>query len=311
MQLIVLKTRARLIWSSTTPIQRKGYFSMGVGLDTGLQLDDLSEGLEAQLDLADMAALQGDLTGLHSALVTLAESLLTMKPFISEAGELLPDGWEAVLKQWLAGKPISSIGSDKVKLIEDAFVYRLVWAIEAIRTRRIAHGWDGGEVASAGMAATCLDTGMPDFRMSMMVRAGLPSRSAAKHVIEEMNPEFLDAREMRRWLQSNDVMAKSENQSWPSEDTASLWQRFRNQMIFNAEQCWLLNKKPIELNVARPNALVFRVDVKRLDGPRALSADFNDIGRIDSEVLPQENGVQYGRQLEDGSFELITIGPVE
>ncbi|MEE9454685.1 MAG: DEAD/DEAH box helicase [Paracoccaceae bacterium] len=311
MQLIVLKTRARLIWSSTTPIQRKGYFSMGVGLDTGLRLDELSGNLEAQLDLADMAALLGDLTGLHSALVTLAESLLTMKPFISEAAELLPDGWEATLKQWLAGEPISAIGSDKVKLIEDAFVYRLVWAIEAIRTRRIAHGWDGGEVANAGMAATCLDTGMPDFRMSMMVRAGLPSRSAAKFIIEEMTPEFIDARGMRRWLHSNDVKEKSENQNWPSEDTASLWQRFRNQMIYDTERSWSLDKKAIEVEMGNPITGVFRVDTERLDGPYALSADFKKIGRIRSEVLLQDKGVQYGRKLEDGTFELISIGPVE
>ncbi|MDV6329021.1 hypothetical protein Q5L94_13300, partial [Idiomarina sp. Sol25] len=177
LQQIVLLTRARLIWSSTTPIQRKGFFAMGVGLDSGLQLDLQSPALEGLLDQADMAALQGNATELHASLVELANHLLTIKPFSQEAGQDLPVGWQNVLLQWLSGYPISEIGGEHTKLIEDAFVYRLVWAIEAVRTRRIAHGWDGGDVANSGMAASCLDTGLPDYRMAMLVRAGLPSRA--------------------------------------------------------------------------------------------------------------------------------------
>ncbi len=138
-----------------------------------------------------MAALQGDLDQLHASLVNLAQHLLKMKSFLSESGNDLPVGWENVLRQWLAGQPISEIGGNQTALIEDAFVYRLVWAIEAVRTRRIAHGWDGGDVANAGMAASCLDTGLPDFRMAMLVRAGLPSRAAAKIVVDQLDPFFL------------------------------------------------------------------------------------------------------------------------
>ena len=39
----VLSARARLIWSETTAMQRRGHFAMGVGLETGLQVDEMAE----------------------------------------------------------------------------------------------------------------------------------------------------------------------------------------------------------------------------------------------------------------------------
>ena len=138
MQLIVLKTRARLIWNQTSTVQRKGYFAMGVGLDTGVAIDALAENLATELDRADLAALQGDLDSLKSAMIVLASNLLVIPPFAPANG--LPEGWENILAQWLSGAPISEISEEGVSVIEDAFVYRLVWAIEVVRTRRVAHG---------------------------------------------------------------------------------------------------------------------------------------------------------------------------
>lgn len=309
MQLIVLKTRARLIWSTTTAAQRKGYFAMGVGLDTGSRLDEISTDLEMLLDAADMAALQGDLAQLHASLVALAQHLLSIKPFTSESGNDLPAGWDDVLRQWLAGEPISEIGGDHTELIEDAFVYRLVWAIEAVRTRRIAHGWDGGDVANSGMAASCLDTGLPDFRMAMLVRAGLPSRAAAKTVVDQLDPSFLDRGDLRTWLRSNQVIEQSQIPDWPSATTASLWQGFRSGFVQQVAEAWAINVHTIAPNNPEPFNGLFRIE-NGADGEMlAISPDYKSRTPIDGLAAVPSIGVHYGHRRENGGFELIHIGP--
>jgi hypothetical protein len=54
---------------------------------------------------------------------------------------------------------------------EDAFTYRLVWAVEAIRARRIALGWSS-EIVAGGTAAT-FETDVPQLILATLIRAGL------------------------------------------------------------------------------------------------------------------------------------------
>lgn len=309
MQLIVLKTRARLIWSTTTAVQRKGYFAMGVGLDTGTKIDEISENLEDLLNTADIAALKGDLDQLHFSLIELAKKLLTVKPFLQDSGAALPVGWEVVLRQWLAGAPISEIGGNHTELIEDAFVYRLVWAIEAVRTRRIAHGWDGGEVANSGMAASCLDTGLPDFRMAMLVRSGLPSRDAAKTVVDQLDPFFLDRSELRTWLKSETVIEQSKQPDWPSAPTALLWATFRDIYVKQASQTWSKRAQAIDLTEPAGLGGLFRIEETADGQTRAYSPDYRSQSEIAGLGFPAVEGLLYGQGGPDGGFQAIHIGP--
>lgn len=309
MQLIVLKTRARLIWSKTTAVQRKGYFAMGVGLDTGNKIDEISDDLEVLLDTADMAALKGDLDQLHSSMVELAKKLLTVKPFLRESGAALPDGWEDVLRQWLAGAPISEIGGQLTELIEDAFVYRLVWAIEAVRTRRLAHGWDGGEVANSGMAASCLDTGLPDFRMAMLVRSGLPSRDAAKTVVDQLDPFFLDRSELKSWLKSEAVIEQSKQPDWPSAATASLWATFMDTYATQTSQAWSKQVQVIDLTAPAEFDGLFRIEETADGQTRAYTPDYRAQSEIAGLGFPALEGLSYGQVGRHGGFQAIHIGP--
>lgn len=309
MQLIVLKTRARLIWSTATAVQRKGYFAMGVGLDTGAKIDEISDDLEVLLDTADLAALQGDLDQLHYSLVELAKKLLTVKPFQLESEAALPLGWENVLRQWLGGEPISVIGGNHTELIEDAFVYRLVWAIEAVRTRRLAHGWDGGEVANSGMAASCLDTGLPDFRMAMLVRSGLPSRDAAKKVVDQLDPFFLDRNELRSWLKSDAVIEQSKQSDWPSPATSSLWSTFMNTYATQVAQGWSKRMQVFDLTEPAGFDDLFRIEETPDGQMRAYSPDYRAQSGIMGLELPAFKGLVFGQHGLEGDFQAILIGP--
>jgi superfamily II DNA/RNA helicase len=233
-QLALFQARSRLIWSSTTAQQRRGHFAMGVGLEAGLTLDAMADELAAHLDRADLAALPGDLGVLQDALARLADRLLQIRPFAPD--DLLPANWRDILNAWLAGVPIREIGPENMRFIEDAFAYRLVWALEALRMRRIALGWES-EIISGG-AAACLETGLPRFVMAMLVRAGLPSRAGALAAVNDLNPVFVDSAGLVRWLESNEVAALTDTGEWPTPETAEIWEQFRADMLRSGSQKW-------------------------------------------------------------------------
>ena len=119
----------------------------------------------------------------------------------------LPVGWQAILRQWITGADVALIGADRMKTVEDAFAYKLVWALEAVRTRRVTQGWEPDIVA--GGAAAAVETGVPSFMAAMLIRAGLPSRRAAMAAIQASDARTAEQQSQARqnharqmaWLQ--------------------------------------------------------------------------------------------------------------
>ena len=85
----------------------------------------------------------------------------------------------------------------------------------------MALGWSPDIIP--GFGAASLETGVPRFMMSMLIRAGLPSRRAAMTAIEITNPVFVTPAEMRAWLGSDEITAFTDAGDWPTPDTAALW----------------------------------------------------------------------------------------
>lgn len=232
----ILDARASLIWSSTSTQARRGHFAMGVGLEAGLMIDAMADELGQLVDQADAAALPGDAKALAAGLSGLAERLLVMRPFMPDTKNSLPDNWQSVLHAWVSGTEVSKIGAHNMKVVEDAFMYRLVWALEAVRTRRQTLGWSSDMPAGGGAAA--LETGVPQFMMSMLIRAGLPSRRAAIAAVESAQPAFTTPAEMRVWLESNEITALTDQGDWPTPETAALWARFRREALSGGLGKW-------------------------------------------------------------------------
>ncbi len=230
----VLNARAQLIWRHTTPALRRGHFAMGVGLDSGLAIDAMADQLANLIDQADAAALVGDAEKLGDALVGAAARLLTIRPFLPDGG--LDAGWEDTLRAWVSGAGVDMIGPERMKLVEDAFTYRLVWGLEAIRTRRMAAGWKPDVTAGGGAAAT--ETGVSSLMMAMLIRAGLPSRKAAITAVESTQPAFSDSAGLRAWLISDDIEIRSAEPGWPTAETAALWRRFRDEVTGASAPTW-------------------------------------------------------------------------
>ncbi|MFZ7072567.1 DEAD/DEAH box helicase [Pseudomonas aeruginosa] len=261
----VFEARADLIWKATTTQARHGHFAMGVGLEAGLAIDDMADDLAELLDRADGAALSGDIDDLANALGGLGERLLFMRPFIPDKANALPANWKAILRSWVSGEEVAKIGPQNMRAVEDAFTYRLVWALEAVRTRRMSLGWSPDTVA--GGAAAAVETGVPQFMMGMLIRAGLPSRRAAMAAIEDAMPVFVTPAEMRAWLESDEITANTDAGDWPTPDTAALWARFRTEALSGGIQKWSVEryKRLLDIETIPPSGL-YRIVTDEGDG---------------------------------------------
>ena len=284
-QKAILEARAKVIWSSTSPASRRGYFAMGVGLEAGLALDAMADEMGPLIDQADNAAISGDQDGLGNALVALARRLLAIRPFIPDKKNALPDNWEALLRAWVTGVEVNTIGPGNMGVVEEAFTYRLVWALEALRTRRVMLGWSADIVAGGGAAA--LETGVPNFMMAMLIRAGLPSRQAAMTAVREGDALFVDGTGMRTWLESNEIASLTAACNWPTHKTAALWKRFRDETLSGGIQRWRMDqsRRVPTPGEDRPENGIYRIEIDRPDGDVWIcTPDYRRISRLRSRI---------------------------
>ena len=230
----LLVARARLIWSHTESDSRRAYFVMGVGLESGLVIDLLIDELIEALDEADQAALSGDVQGLQEGLTRLGGHLLKLKPFALNAP--LRDDWADILHGWLAGNPISDIGSDNISFIQEAFVGRLAWALESLSVCCKVRHLDSDHPFGAAIA--CLETGLPRFDMAMLVKAGLPSRQAAFFAMSDLDPDKLAYYDLRGWLNGRQVCGLDNPEDWPSPAWFHLWRRVSEKVRGRSDTVW-------------------------------------------------------------------------
>ncbi|MGO4609929.1 DEAD/DEAH box helicase [Variovorax sp. 2RAF20] len=291
----VFEARAGLIWKATTAQARRGHFAMGVGLEAGLAIDAIADELAELLDRADEAALSGDIDELADALGGLGERLLFMRPFIPDKANALPANWKAILRSWVSGEDVSEIGPQNMRAVEDAFTYRLVWALEAVRTRRISLGWSPDTLA--GGASAAVETGVPRLMMAMLIRAGLPSRRAAMAAIEGVEPVFVNPAEMRAWLESDEVIAYTDAGDWPTPDTAALWARFRTEALSGGIQQWSVQHYDRLLDVeAPPPAGLYRIITDEGDGRTWLAtADYQRVSPFRKSAVDPKPSLFWGR----------------
>ena len=295
----VFEARADLIWKTTTKHSRRGHFAMGVGLEAGLSIDAMADVLANMADRADDAALSGDIDELADALGGLGERLLFMRPFIPDKKNALPGNWKAILRAWVAGEEVSVIGPHNMRVVEEAFTYRLVWALEAIRTRRLSLGWSPEIVA--GGAAAAVETGVPQFMMAMLIRAGLPSRRAAIAAINDAQPVFVTPAEMRAWLESDEITAYTDAGDWPTPEAAALWARFRTDALSSGIQKWSVERYQRLLDrKATPPAGLYRIVTDEGDGRTWLTTpDYQQIAPFRKPAVDPKPSLFSGRLPEN------------
>jgi superfamily II DNA/RNA helicase len=224
--------RSRVVWAQSTAAQRRGYFLAGVGLGTGHALDAIAPAANDLLIAANGALADRDDDAAIEAITSLAEHAFAIAPF----PEKMPGNWRQILRSWLLGEPLAGQAAgqeaDTLQFVEGGLVYRLPWALEAVRVRAIANGDAVGEFGltlddfELGLAVPAVETGTMDRSAALLIQAGFNSRLAAITAVTDTAATFTTLAALKTWLQSDPIRALSEQPHWPTVETHAMWAGF-------------------------------------------------------------------------------------
>lgn len=291
--------RSRVVWANSTPQQRRGYFLAGVGLGTGHALDAIAAQANNLLVAANAALQEPDVDAVIQAIIGLAELVFPIFPFTPD---VLPDNWRDILRAWLLGQPLAQLGagdpSATLQFVEGGLVYRLPWAMEAIRVRGIANGDAIGDFAlddfELGLAVAAVETGTVNRSAAILIQAGFTSRLAAIKAVTDTGANFATLGELQVWLGSDVVQAFDQLAGWPTAETKVLWREFVAGFVpvekrtWSERRYWAWVKWREGIVPAAGSALRLKV----LDGQRLVAAaDGSVMGELQAVLNPNHRGL--------------------
>ncbi|MBV8660449.1 MAG: DEAD/DEAH box helicase [Burkholderiales bacterium] len=313
-----LISRSRLIWAQSTAPQRKGYFLAGIGLHTGHALDAIA--MEANIFLvnANAAIREGDADAAIEAITSIAERVFTISPFIPDP---MPDNWRDILRCWLLGQSIAGIAegaSDTLQFVEGGLVYRLPWAMDALRVRGIANGdviepsglaLDDFEL---GLALPAVETGTLNRSASILMQAGFNSRLAAIQAVIDTNATFTSSQGLKAWLKSDQVVVLSSRPDWPTAGTKVIWSEFVKSFVPTDDRTWSDRRYWAHVswyNVPPPPNTPVQLHHQN-DQPIVLSSDGLTLGTLQAKLNPDRSGLVRATVMKDvGKILLSYLGP--
>ncbi len=311
-----LHARARYVWRNSTPTQRRGYFLAGVGLAAGKALDERAPELEHLLLTANVSIDLGEHDDAVEAIAAFAEIAFDIAPFKPEK---LIDGWKALLRRWLLGQPVagalSEDNDEAIQFIEQAFVYNLPWAMEAVRVRAEAHeDLFSDEVKLSDYprahAVAALETGTLSIAAATLIQAGFGSRLAAIRAVADTGATFDSISGLMGWLASDGVVALSAVPDWPTPESHSLWVEFNGPGGAQATQAWAATKYTSGITwrgAPMPPGTPLRLGGGPGKERSVFTADFREVGTID--WTPSVYGLIVADATGDsGKFALEHIG---
>jgi hypothetical protein len=313
-----LVSRGRLIWSQSTAARRRGYFLAGVGLETGQALDAVAEETNLLLVQANSGILNGNAEAAIAAITAIADCVFAFYPFVPHP---MPANWRDILRAWLLGQPLFAIAAGKesetLQFIEGGLVYRLPWAMEAIRVRAVANGdtIDGLlllEDQKLGFATTAVETGTLNRSATILIQAGFNSRLGAIKAVTDSGATFQTSKELRHWLSSEDLAAWSVRSDWPTPETRTMWIEFAQSFAPCASRVWADRRywaRVTWLGVPLPPGTP--VQLHRLAGQsRVLAADGTPLGTLQAVFTPGRAGLIRAQVSQDVSrIDITYLGP--
>lgn len=314
-----LLSRSRLIWSQSTPARRRGYFLAGIGLTTGHALDAIAADANLLLIQANGSLLGGDAEGAIMAITELAERVFAFYPFTPDP---LPANWRDILRAWLLGQPLAALGaaqsSETLQFVEGGLVYRLPWAMEAIRVRAAANGDAIGvfdlllEDHELGLAVPAVETGTLNRSASILIQAGFNSRVAAIKAVTDTGATFSTGAELRAWLRTPELALWSAQPDWPTAETKAMWLDFMREFEPADNRTWA--ERTYLGNVqwfagAAPTGSPLHVHHHN-GQPLILSSDGQPIGLLPHPLNPHRRGLLRASVAQNpAKLDLSYLGP--
>ncbi|WP_291997142.1 DEAD/DEAH box helicase [Candidatus Accumulibacter sp. ACC012] len=312
-----LASRSRLIWRQSTAASRRGYFLAGVGLETGHELDAIATDANLLLIQANGAILNDDAEAAIIAITAIAERVFAFYPFTPDP---ILVNWRDVLRAWLLGQPVVGIAagqeSETLRFIEGGLVYRLPWAMEALRVRAVANGDTVAElpldVYELGLAVPAVETGTLSRSASILIQAGFSSRLSAIKAVIDTGATFRTGLELRLWLSSEAVKAWSAQPDWPTPETKAMWTQFTHS--FNPRDSLAWAKRRYRAGVVwlgMPPLPGTPVQVHHWAGQSSvLSADGAPLGTLQTILNLARVGLIRAQVSQDvGQIDLTYLGP--
>ncbi|MFD9504430.1 hypothetical protein [Streptomyces sp. NPDC060035] len=307
-------SRARHLWRTSTPSQRRGWFLAGLGADAGSELAQVSGRIVALASQAETAMLETDHNAASDILIEIANSVFAIETF---APETALENWRDVLRRWVSGFPVGDLPGDRiavVQFIEADLIYRLVWGVEAARVYEAAQGNPTAEDLS-GAAVTAIETGTFNRAASILIRSGFDQRLAAISAVMSTRATFDSAAQMRLWIGSLDPTLAS-NRNWPTPESRSAWETFANRTRTQSDRQWSRHTKDVTdvtwCKAAPEPGVWLRVTDAGPDGIEIWSTGFDLLGRAAIRLNPERQGILKARRHHaDTGVELHYRGPAD
>ncbi|MFA5952523.1 MAG: DEAD/DEAH box helicase [Hyphomicrobium sp.] len=314
-----LLTRSRYIWARSTTAARRGYFLAGLGLEAGQALDAVAPEANLLLIQANAALAGSDAEVAIQAVTALAERVFGFYPFTPDP---FPDNWRDILRCWLLGQPLAGLVAgqegDTLQFIEGGLVYRLPWAMEAVRVRAAANGDVVGPFDLAlddhelGLVVPAVETGTMNRSASILIQAGFSSRLAAIKAVNDTVATFTNGQELRAWLRSPVVAALSAQPDWPTPETRALWIDFAQDFAPRDNRTWSERRYDAQAlwhGVPPPPGAPVTL-YHWNNQPLILSPEGLSLGVLNHPLNPNRRGlVRATVALQPGHLDLSYLGP--
>ena len=317
----VLNARTTYIWKKSSSAQRRGYFLAGVGLTSGQELDNLANELNPLVLEASRAIEDKDSERAINAIESLAQRLFEIKPFDPLP---LPDNWNEALELWLRGEPITNASTtdDKMlRFIENGLVFKLPWAIEAVRVRAAANKdtidingkLQAFEEIETEAIVSCLETGTLNTCATRLIQAGFASRLGAIAAVTDTDATFSTRSELKSWVYSPAVMKLSSNECWPTPESHELWLEFVNQYTPRTNEVWQIQHENLPVTWKGeefpPAGEIVRLRFAENGECAVFSASFEELGKVSIRLTRRPIGLIDARVSDDGSLTVQYKGP--
>jgi len=227
------------------------------------------------------------------------------------------------LRCWLLGQHLANVAAgqeaEALQFVEGGLVYRLPWAMEAIRVRGIANGDVIGDMGlqlddfELALALAAVETGTLNRSAEILIQAGFTSRLAAIKAVNDTAATFSNAFELQQWLASDAATALSALPDWPTAETKPMWNSFVQGFAPPKASVWKEHRYSAWVSW-RPDseqAADTPVRLYHLNGePAVLSCDGLHLGDLQAPLNPARRGVVRASVMEEpGKISLTYLGP--
>lgn len=224
------------------------------------------------------------------------------------------------MRLWLEGKALAGLAAGRedgvLKFVEQALVYKLPWAMEAVRVRGLAHNdtLEGGfsmEDVELGVAVSAVEAGSLNISAAMLMRAGFSSRLAAIHAVTETGAEFGSMSDLRAWLRSDEVASCRSDPEWPTAATHTLWAQFIEGLTPEQGRARSVTEVDVDVkwNGQAPSSGVPLRLMHREGETLVCGADYRPLGEFNSRLNPVRRGLTLAKVGWFDDVEIRYIGP--